>query len=1089
LSLSILKLPLALHSVIEPSDDSDTTPGDPVPYIFSPSAVQEINAIILIAADSCYVAASPTVLAWGIILQTLRTMVNTRREIRETRQSEYAAEGFSQEESSETEAGDSSATETGGVAPPRRTRSPARPALEAHKLHEDMLHTLLDSGMDQDPITFLARSAVDGSHVFDIITTLSTRFCSESTFVIGEEESNADGLKMRLVLLELVRASLEWVDYLPEVVVATLGILSGGKGFWELFAVNLSDPSANRLSPTNVFLDDEILTQRLLNVALSRFPYETLPLLRLFRALAACDLVDDEGNLAVTQMMRAMSSLTQALPLDFQGYELLQEETSSNTVYLTEDLPSFINARGYGRGRRVITHGSEFREDSDLSIPADTQGRNLTDSKPLVVMWSHQFSALKYLGRMLESALLGSDTILYALDAPPDTETIAEAIGLLAVMLVYTTKAAEKEGGIGTHEASQRILEEASEGVGHHRDVISIVFDIFEQQLRRQQTRNGAETSYDLLINCTQFICALLPILPGRVWPFLMRSGLLELDGRGGKLISTVAGTEMISGRYEFLTCCIRMFSLLVSEAVSGSVERRAVSAKQAKAVTRFRDESTTKQIGTGVSAKVMKEILLSFTRTMVDVFESLPTWKFVVLQERLEIGYSINTIFSTILRETMGVDDSPDLNEKITGVIGPSAEYLADVFLSSSDSDLPIRPLLQTLWDGVKTPDSSLFITTLKTWTLQVRSVLQFSTLLMQVGMYIKRPNSFLETQLFKAVPLLARLYAAQDSYRSDTIKLFQSLVNSVASTGGEEPPSLLGHLGSDNGKHFLSLLSQLGKPLDERLGIDIWGFLSAVVSQRQQWFAVYLLTGATPRNTFGKSTAVMKSHTGKPLLTVALDSLSVIDTLPIREAVTILEFVSMAQDYWSWAMTDLHKHPKAIQALSAWINNMDKNIKPDSRDKEEQTENCFYTKAASLVAEIFAMHLHHSRQMGGQKTDIHSDYAFFYRNAVSVGGYNRSLHGNLKRNFERKYPYCKLDSVKRTLLEHQNYGDDYFYDLTISGNVLDFEQAWLGSRGQGFRDEFLRANINLSLVDAQVVSVPHPSNFKILTLSVSAP
>jgi nuclear pore complex protein Nup188 len=65
-----------------------------------------------------------------------------------------------------------------------------------------------------------------------------------------------------------------------------------------------------------------------------------------------------------------------------------------------------------------------------------------------------------------------------------------------------------------------------------------------------------------------------------------------------------------------------------------------------------------------------------------------------------------------------------------------------------------------------------------------------------------------------------------------------------------------------------------------------------------------------------------------------------------------------------------------------------------------------------------------------------------------------------------------------KRTPLVSRTLGSDYYYDLSMGQKLLSFDFAWTGgSRNQGFAEEFARANINLSLVEAQVVSFSVPS------------
>jgi hypothetical protein len=81
-----------------------------------------------------------------------------------------------------------------------------------------------------------------------------------------------------------------------------------------------------------------------------------------------------------------------------------------------------------------------------------------------------------------------------------------------------------------------------------------------------------------------------------------------------------------------------------------------------------------------------------------------------------------------------------------------------------------------------------------------------------------------------------MAKLYAADEKYKGHVLELLESLVKSSGSFS-EEPPSLLGYLGSDCANHFVTLLSSLDKPYqDEKIETRIWNFISAVVSNKQQ-------------------------------------------------------------------------------------------------------------------------------------------------------------------------------------------------------------------------------------------------------------
>lgn len=54
---------------------------------------------------------------------------------------------------------------------------------------------------------------------------------------------------------------------------------------------------------------------------------------------------------------------------------------------------------------------------------------------------------------------------------------------------------------------------------------------------------------------------------------------------------------------------------------------------------------------------------------------------------------------------------------------------------------------------------------------------------------------------------------------------------------------------------------------------------------------------------------------------------------------------------------------------------------------------------------------------------------------------------------------------------LEQRPLGREYFYDIPIMNKTLRYDAAW--KRRGGFGTEVATANVNLSLVDAQIVSL----------------
>ncbi|KAI9753145.1 MAG: 60S ribosomal protein L5 [Chaenotheca gracillima] len=1070
-SLAAIKLPLSLETIAEFTDSPVAPPSqEDEPFLFDPVAMETVTDMLTGAATECISTASPTVFAWGILLQALRETVLTRRD----RQNRETIESLAEEDVSGTEEGDSSATESGSTWRSRRRSPPPDPSHQPDRFDQALDKIILMSD-DEDPISYLAKSAVNGSRVFDIVSGLASR----SYTPYSSEDHGQVGRSIRSILLGLVRSSLEMVEYLPEVVNAVLTITTGGETFWDFVDRPLKSIG---LDPASIILlDDTVIGPKVLEVAFARFPYEQLPLLKLIRALGACgEFLDGSRNLFFTTLLQSMPTFTQALPIDFRSYETAREEENANQIVLSSDLRIFkpgkfetTSPMPSGGDEKALVAAGDINSGDGLTIPTGTIGRVIFEGDPLVVQWDYKYSGLKYLGRLLESNLRNSHLDLNSHEDENDKDTIAETVGVFSVLLTSTVKAGKTDE---TEYDTERLLAEASDGLDRNSDIISVIFDIFENELQSHQFQRDSSTSLDLLVNCLQFIFTLTSIMPGRVWPFLARSSLLEIDGRGGKIIAVIASSEIPSGNFPFLMGSIRLFEALVKDAVDHSVARRCAS----KGLKRFRSFD---QLGTGVPDKIMAKVLLAYARPLMDVLESSGSWKFTVLEDGLDTSARILSTFNEILQCTYGIDDSAQLESKITSALAPAAEYLIDVFLSTSSNNLVTQSITKVLDDGLRTPLSTIFVGTMQLWTSRVRKALTFSRTLIFASNLLRLPTSHFERQLFETTAHLVRLYASHESYRLPTITLLDAVVQSAGSWK-EDTPSLLGQIGSETAKTFLGVLSKLDKPLDDdELEIGIWNFLTSIVSNRQQWFAVYLLLGNAPRDSLRPS-AKVPSGSNRTLLSLALGSFEKISEMPTKRALAILEFIALAEDHWSWAVSDLKKHPTFLKSLLSFIEGLKTN--PRSNDMAQATSDCYKTRMAACIAEILAMYFHHSRQMGDISVakDSLSRMRFYFENAVSVSGYNASLHANLRRNFEEKFPGCTLSNFKRTDLQRRQLGTGYFYDTELANAVLVYEKSWSGLRGPGLAEEVLRANVNLSIVQAQV-SLLH--GWKLLAIELS--
>lgn len=1017
-SLAFLKLPLSIPTIIG-KGQGNATPAN-TPYFLSKDQITYIHDLFMTVGLESKTA-SPAAFSWGLVLYTMSEIALNDKETRELEQFHTAVDSF---HSNTPHANTGRAAEV--------------------SLYEELLDSARTPHFSiDDSIALLSSDAVKGI-VFDTIVSLAQK--------IGPSLS-ADDISTnrwaRTALLNLASTMVIYLEYSPEIVGSVLAILAGPRpdSSWPL-ATSPVSPS----DPRVVFMEDDQLMNSVFTVARNRFPYETVPFLQLCRALTSPDLVNDDGFPRILSELESMEFFTHIVPDHFQGYETIREDEDANLVSLIQPLPMIESiSRRQPLNHQMASNALIVTGSSE--IPSATVGQVVNEAKPAVVKWQHRYSCLSYLGSWLEE---WNENDGYSESFGDDC--VAETIWLLTDLLFATTKKSARKGD---GSVAKSILEMASDGLSRQADIVSIIFDIFERNLQTVSARAGSEGVLDSTVACLHFIRALSTVLPSRVWPLLSRSSLLGADGRGGMLAAIISAMEVTSGDYPFLMASVRLFETVVDDAISGAVLRRCPVGKA----------GVVSDWTAGVPSHIMRGILLNFVRIMVEVYNSNGNWRFNALEQKFEINTLIATMLERIVYYGFGTNGAANgkLDSKITGVFSSSATYILNALRPRSAPDLPFNPILRLIMDGLQTP-STIYLRFLTLVEKQVISTLELSARLLQAARLIDSPPSLLEEQLFKATPAFVKLYALHEPYQLPTLSLLNTLVSCAASDSTNEPPSLVGHLGAESSCLFLDVLSRFDKPLNNStLHSSVWRLLSTLVSKRQQWLAVYILTGSSPRQSLKKSEAHNNSALrGTPFLSMALDKLSNIEQIPPLAALPLLDFVSNAQEHWPWATPELRKHINFFPSLVGYVSKL-------NLPSLSSVDQIFATRIAAVVADICAVHLHSAKE--AQDRDLYKTLfplvSWYAKDAVDVAGYNASLHANLKRNFESRYAGCKLDDFKRTSLQPRSLGRDYYYDVRLGRKLLAHDFAWEGTKNRGFAEEFERANLNLSLVEAQVVCI----------------
>ncbi|KAK7963729.1 hypothetical protein PG996_008585 [Apiospora saccharicola] len=1038
ISLAMFNLPRVVKSF---AGDVDIDPN--TEYIGSSDALELVHQVAIAGAERNISPAIPVAFAWVPILHGMWASYQERAERRDALQNQKAIETY-----------DSGTQMIPGSG--RRNSAGSITTIDKTGYDDFLANTQMDR--DIQPAHMLAAAATDGGLVFAIVSSMAGFLgtSEESTFAAPV------GSRMRIVLLDLLTSTFPYIGYRSESVGTLLSVLSGGEfDYWTACQPATILPEQNIAVRS---LQDPAFLNNYFTQAVNRFPLEFVPFISLSRALACAPSTAGEGSELVSQILHKGETLTFELPEHFNSYQLAHEEDNSNTICLTEDFPLFTAS-----AQRRLTSG----EEESFVIPAGSLGRFVVDEgRTVQIEYSH--STLALLGKRLEANLTPN---IYQQELTALTVSeMSYAITLLATLVKSEyLEVAKGTSSTGNHEAGLAILGEASRSLPRNKDIVSVVCETLDVHLEGEPDL----AALSVLSACLQFLDAALPLCPGRVWSYMSRCTLLATESRAGKLSRMIGSLEMSRERFDFLMSAVRVFSSLVKTAMSSSVQRK----------TTIKTSTRQKQADNpwlGVSDKIVGQITLAISQTSVDILESSSTWRLQNEVQRSVLLRDLLPIMNKTILYTFSTDEITS-KKTLTAPLQSAAKYIIDSFLAPSAGSLRIQPLLASLVTALQWPETTVFVNAGKAFTQRTNAVLNLATTLVRVANSVDQSSTTIEQQLFKATPFIAKIAAVNDQYRRSAVVLLEALVVSAGKATGE-PPSLLGYLGPQLSRSFLLFLSTLDKPFDQTEEVTvIWRFFSTIVRNRQQWMANCLLTGKTPRDARNGHDKMSKSSSDS-VLTRALQRLSHISSISSSEALCILDFVTSAQNYWPWTIFNLQNHGDFLTALRAYV----KNLQPSSMTaKVDAMKACEEARLAAYIAETFAMQLFHLRQMGQVNSlakELAADLDYFLREGVLVSGYNGALHANFSRNFSKQYPVCILDNFKRTLLEPRSLGTEYYYALSYADKMLQFDAGWIGPRNNGFKSEMERANINLSLVDAQI-ALFHAWEFLLLELSNCLP
>ncbi|KAI1393250.1 nucleoporin subcomplex protein binding to Pom34-domain-containing protein [Hypoxylon trugodes] len=1039
ISLSVLNLP-RMMAFFEGEIDLNTDDE----YLASSSVLEHIHDALENAIDQGSTYAVPVLFAWVPVVHAMFSSYQERAERRDAIQNEKAVENYD------------SATQ---MVPTSGRRNSAGSITTIDKRRYDDF--LINKNLDRDfrRVQLLAVVVTDKARVYDIIAAMSSCLGTSDRAIFPA----AIGSRMRVVFLDLLKVTYPFVGYKSEPVYALLAVLSGGQGYWDLSQPNNTRAEQDVLS---LALNDEAIVESYFHQALNRFPYEFIPFLTLCRSLYCSQHLTEESNHElILRLLQRTPTLTFTLPDHFNDYQLAYEEDNSNSFQFMEDFPLLSALPNWKRATA---------EEEPFIIPAGTYGRFIVDDGRIVRV-EYEHSALALLGKRLDANLVANK---YHMELGElSTEETAEAIALLATIIrmecIRTENSDQNPAELS--ENALAIVGEASRALSRTKDIISVVCDTLDVLLDGDPDVQGLTA----LAACLQFLHAVLPICPGRVWSYMSRCTILSNQGQGGRLAKLVGNLDLSDVRFEVLMSAVRLFSSLIDSAMNSSVRRK----------TSMKTNPRQKQsydIWLGVSDKIVTQISSSIVRAAMDILESSSTWRFSSDLDRMILVRDVVPVMDKIIFYTFSIDD---INAKsfLLSALAPAAKYVIDSFLAPSVGSLRIQPLLVTLVAATQPFGSTIYANRTNAFRAQTEAVLGLARSLVRIANYSEQPSTTVEHRLFKATPFVARVCACHDAFRGPAIELLEALVISAGKSTGE-PPSLLGYLGPQTSRSFLQLLSTLDRPFNQADEVNsIWRFFSTIVRNRQQWMANCLLTGKTPRDAKNSNSKATETSSSS-VLASALERLASISKIEESEALSILDFITSAQNFWPWTIFTLQKNASFLSELRNFVRNL---ASSTITSKTNVLKACNEARIAAYIAEIFAMQLFHLRQTGQANAfanELTRDLDYYLRDGVAVSGYNRGLHVNFARNFSNQYSACTLDNFKRTLLEPRALGVGFYYAIGFADKMLGFDAGWVGPRNNGFRSEMEKANANLSLVDAQIC-LYHAWEFLLLELSTCLP
>ncbi|QLG73536.1 hypothetical protein HG535_0F00460 [Zygotorulaspora mrakii] len=668
----------------------------------------------------------------------------------------------------------------------------------------------------------------------------------------------------------------------------------------------------------------------------------------------------------------------------------------------------------------------EFDQTVLMPIPEETRGKILpvSGNNEDVIAFIYAYNGWTVLGRMLQNICD------YYVGGGIELENTIKDITVALIELV--SKVVSPKIPL---ERSMEIVQYLSTNVADE-DVLSLILKIFEHSLHNR--------NYEVISVCSDFLTSLTPNYQHYVWSHLARSDLLDKYGKTGLATATLGSIELPYGEYSFTLSLIKLTEEVTADSFSMDNE---------------------------FSSKTKMDMLERLITQLIDISESYQYWKYSDINQRFEIGFRLNSLFSKVLYNVYAIDPLSAPKQKVASILSGCSLKILNAYLTPQSPDVPaVSSLLNALLSIQNIQISLLGDQAFSPiFTQLVKSSFELATLLISIRGQLKMKPSCLERLIYTKSPELVEIYCQFSTLKRHVIRLFHSVVR-VPWT--DNYLFLLSYLGAKHSDIFLdSISSDLEGPLaNHKLSKDLYKFFGALMESKQDGLSILFLTGNIASRS--NQDPVDKPRKRKSVLSVLKENALKLDLLPESVGCCLLDSISYAFNTWANAR-DSKADEKFILALLKRV----KDFKPVSASSEEEMMLAAGRyKLISCILEIIALYLFTSTDIDSHIFQLlnQPDLAVLLGPFFNINGYNRHLHESLHQMFEKKWPKLKLSKFCAShLYQLDVFSLDSIFAISLMDQYFGDDEKWIGTKeDRGYRAEVIAASINLKYVNCQIAA-----------------